>query len=297
MSVSGRSAQIHVAAASGDVSRIEYILAHSPDMVNATDRDGVSPLHYAAAGGHREAVQALLDKGAEIDAAAFSGTTPLYLAAAEGELATVRLLLQKGADVVKTDEMGCAPVHAAAGNGHIEIVKLLVNRGARPEALCRSLNAAELAYALGYDDTVTYLKSQGVKVRSADPQVLRKISKLRQSELIVNLQRLCTLQKAYHQKHHAYSSTFRDLGFAPPGNTRHALFLPDEILQPRIGGPFQLSDKRSSMAEAGEKGFTALAAGDVDGDEGRDVWLVNDAQQATNLEDDVEEDMDKEDRD
>ncbi|MFO8056380.1 MAG: ankyrin repeat domain-containing protein [bacterium] len=296
VSIPGRSSEIHVAAASGDVSRIKYILARDADKVNSRDREGVTPLHYAAAGGKNEAVLALLEKGAEIDAAAFSGATPLYLAAAEGNTETVRLLVRKGAEVVKSDKMGCAPVHAASGNGHLETVKFLVEKGARAEALCHKLNAAELAHALGYRDTVSFLESQGAKLRLHDSEVVREVGKLRQSEAIMNLKSLCTLQHAYHEKYKTYAPEFRLLDFKPAGNTRHAFFLDGDTIQPSIEGPFRLSREQRAFLNVSDRGFTALAAGNVDKDPDPDVWLINHDRNVKPLQNDVEEKAEKQDQ-
>jgi len=287
-SLPGISAEVHVAAAEGDVSRLEYVLARDPDMANARDREGVSPLHYAASGGHEKAVLVLLEKGAKIDANTFSGATPLYLASAKGRTATVRLLIENGAAVNNTDKMGCIPLHAAAGNGHIDTVKLLIKKGARPEETCRSLNPAELAYALGHDEIADYLKTAGAAVRLGEPEVVREIGRLRQSEIVINLQELNKLQHAFHEKRGTFAASFEEIAFETQGNTRHALFLPGDSIQPRLGGPFRLSASQRSMLGAGEQGFTALAAGNVDNDAAGDVWLVNDAG-VKNVEDDVEE--------
>lgn len=66
------------------------------------DRDGWSPLHYAAASADAEAatasVQLLLARGARLDARSPNGTTPLMMAARNGSERVARLLLEQGAD-------------------------------------------------------------------------------------------------------------------------------------------------------------------------------------------------------
>lgn len=61
-------------------------------------REGWSPLLYAATGPATDAVQLLLDKGALIDAASPRGDTPLMMAARFGAESSVGLLLARGAD-------------------------------------------------------------------------------------------------------------------------------------------------------------------------------------------------------
>lgn len=48
--------------------------------ITAATRDGMSPLHYAAEGGHAEAITVLLSAGAVLEATDSFGRTPLQLA-------------------------------------------------------------------------------------------------------------------------------------------------------------------------------------------------------------------------
>ncbi len=61
------------------------------------DKDGWTPLHYAASGPERAMVELLLDKGARIDARSPNGSTPLMMAARYGSEDSVKLLLARGA--------------------------------------------------------------------------------------------------------------------------------------------------------------------------------------------------------
>jgi ankyrin repeat protein len=53
--------------------------------VNAKSDDGWTPLHLAAARGHKEIVEQLIAKGADVNAKTINGITPLDYA--EGEIA------------------------------------------------------------------------------------------------------------------------------------------------------------------------------------------------------------------
>ena len=62
------------------------------------NRPGWTALHYAAASGDLDIMKLLLERHAYIDAASPTGTTPLMLAAREGQEDAVQLLLDEGAD-------------------------------------------------------------------------------------------------------------------------------------------------------------------------------------------------------
>jgi len=56
------------AAKRGSVADVRTIVHGRADLINQRDLIGATALHYAAFGGHRSVVQALVEKGAEINA-------------------------------------------------------------------------------------------------------------------------------------------------------------------------------------------------------------------------------------
>ncbi len=64
----------------------------------AIQREGWTPLHYAATGPNVEVVALMLDQGADIDARAPNGNTPLMMATRHGVEDSVILLVKRGAD-------------------------------------------------------------------------------------------------------------------------------------------------------------------------------------------------------
>ena len=70
-------------------------------------------LHDAAGQGNLNAVRALLEAGADLNARDRFGRTPLHEAAAAGFVAAVELLLANGADPNAKDHSGLTPIHEA----------------------------------------------------------------------------------------------------------------------------------------------------------------------------------------
>lgn len=77
--IEGVLSPVHVAAHSGDVETLRHIL--TPDSVNLLSDGGWTPLILTAAGGHVEAAKALLEAGGDPNAADKDGWTPLMFAA------------------------------------------------------------------------------------------------------------------------------------------------------------------------------------------------------------------------
>merc|ERR1712223_758811 len=84
----------------GDVSRVRTLV--TPQNVNARDTAGrkSSPLHFAAGYGRREAVEILLNAGANVHARDDGGLIPLHNACSFGHAEVVSLLLRASFDPV-----------------------------------------------------------------------------------------------------------------------------------------------------------------------------------------------------
>ncbi|GIM02622.1 hypothetical protein Vretimale_7499 [Volvox reticuliferus] len=99
------------------------------DLVDATDMEGHTALHHAAALGHWRVVEELWPRGASIDAADGCGRTPLHYAAMAGHVETAGRLIIAGAGVHRLDCDGYTPAHLAAMRGHAEVLEKLLLAG------------------------------------------------------------------------------------------------------------------------------------------------------------------------
>ena len=84
---------IHKHAIEGNIRAIKK-LVNSKGMtcLEAKDKEGCSPLHYAAVGGHKEVAEYLIDNNSDVNVSDPAGCTPLHAAAMLGHIEIIRLL-------------------------------------------------------------------------------------------------------------------------------------------------------------------------------------------------------------
>jgi len=99
-----------MAALRGNLALARDLLARGAHV----NRDGWTPLHYAATGESTEMVVLLLDKGAVVDARSPNGTTALMMAARYGAIDSADLLVQRGADRSLKNQRGLTAADFAA---------------------------------------------------------------------------------------------------------------------------------------------------------------------------------------
>ncbi len=108
----GESA-LMMAALRGNVAWCERLIARGANV----NKEGWTPLHYAATGPEPKAVQVLLDRGAVVDAESPDRSTPLMFAARYGKEESVNLLLARGADPRRTNNRNMNAADFARGGG------------------------------------------------------------------------------------------------------------------------------------------------------------------------------------
>ena len=158
----GAEVDVFQAAALGDVARLRALLDEDRQRASARDEKGRSPLYEAAHNLHLEAVELLLERGAELEAQTQWGETPLSTAITHswdrggpevvarlrsagatlslrdalcvGELERVRELLAESPERLQERWWDETPLHIAARWGHQPLAAYLLELGADPNA-------------------------------------------------------------------------------------------------------------------------------------------------------------------
>ena len=151
------------AAQVGDVGSARHLLA-SGARVDDTAADGNSPLVVATFAGHTAVATALIDAGADVNAAG-GGYAALHAAVLRGDIITTRALLAKGADpnvrltkgspvrrfgsqwALPSTLMGATPLMVAAAYLEVEIMRALLAANATHATALANGTSALLAAA------------------------------------------------------------------------------------------------------------------------------------------------------
>jgi ankyrin repeat protein len=92
-----------------------------------------TPLFVAVRQGKRKFVEALLDRGANVNARSRGGCTPLWVATQFARNDIAELLLDRGACVDAANDGGRTALMSAGMRGNQPLVELLLERGANPQ--------------------------------------------------------------------------------------------------------------------------------------------------------------------
>ena len=122
------------AAFLGDLAKVKRCLKEGAD-VNAVDLFGETPLSTAARGSTVRVLQCLIDAKANVNTANQDDQMPLHLACIHQSTKHVQALLKAGADVNAEDWNQNMPIHYAISHTSVDIVELLIAHGAYVHAI------------------------------------------------------------------------------------------------------------------------------------------------------------------
>jgi ankyrin repeat protein len=127
-----RRTALHEAVRSDNVPLVRELLRYNV-KIHSHDVNGVYIFTYACETGNRDIVQALLEKGANVNEVSQRGYTPLLAATVYDRPWIVEMLLDAGAVINAQNGLGNTALHVAAFNKYENVRDLLLDRGANPQ--------------------------------------------------------------------------------------------------------------------------------------------------------------------
>ncbi|MBI3970800.1 MAG: sigma-70 family RNA polymerase sigma factor [Chloroflexi bacterium] len=186
----GATVDVFQAAAMGDVARLRGLLDEDPQRVNARDEKNRTPLYEASHNLHFEAVELLLERGADVEVCTAWGETPVSTAIAHswdkrgpevvarlraagatlslrdalciGELERVKELLAEAPKRLHERSWDETPLYIVAGWGHPHIAAYLLELGHELNPRDYLGNTpATLAANFGKEEMAAWLQARG----------------------------------------------------------------------------------------------------------------------------------------
>lgn len=123
------------AAHNGHAAVVQTLIFRGASMSVQDEFGGIAAVCDAAFYGHVEVLGVLLANGCDVNAKNRSGATPLHYAAGHGQTEAVRFLIAHGADVNARTEKGETALDHARENRSAEIVSLLITPKGQPSSV------------------------------------------------------------------------------------------------------------------------------------------------------------------
>ncbi|XP_048250105.1 ankyrin repeat domain-containing protein 17-like isoform X2 [Haliotis rufescens] len=160
----GGNNSLHYACCGGDAETVKSVL--SPNVVDIDGRGWRrrTPMMEAADRGHREVVELLVSKGANVSLVDGGGNNSLHYACCGGDVETVKYVLSLNVvDIDGRGEVSRTPVMCAARWRNREVVEFLVSKGANVSLVDKiGNNILHLASGEGDVETVKFVVSLNV---------------------------------------------------------------------------------------------------------------------------------------
>ena len=122
--------RLRTAAETNKPAVIRAIAEMGTDLNVPLHNDENLPIHIAAEYGSVDAVQALAEKGADVNSKDVHGQTPIRVAAYMGDLNVMKVLVECRADINLVDKRKISPLLHTVRTGNTAVSAMFVNMGA-----------------------------------------------------------------------------------------------------------------------------------------------------------------------
>lgn len=125
----------------------------------------------------------------------------------------------------------------------------------------------------------------------AIPSYLKFVARAKRTEAHVNLASLYAAEKAYWAEHDTYTPVLLGaggLGWKPEGKMNYSYGFAGATGTNNIKGALDSDDSAFNQAHADKSSFTAIAVADIDGDGLSDIISINDKNEITIIQDDLQ---------
>jgi ankyrin repeat protein len=140
-----KTSPLALAVQGDDLIAVNALLARGANA-NAADQYGVSPLMLACVNGNASMVERLLNAGADPNSASPGGETALMTASRTGSAAAIKILVAHGAGVNAAERVrGQTALMWAAANNNVDAINALIDAGADVHARSKGPAAAPAA--------------------------------------------------------------------------------------------------------------------------------------------------------
>jgi ankyrin repeat protein len=156
------------AAMAGDKVALQALLQKKAD-VNSAQPDGATAMQWAAYRNDLEMAGLLIAAGANVRLANHDGATPLSLASENGSAAMIEKLIEAGADPNERGPNGETPLMMAARNGNVAALKVLLDHKSDVNLKERLRGTTALMWAAeqAHPEAVRVLTEHGADVNAA----------------------------------------------------------------------------------------------------------------------------------
>ncbi|MHB1000839.1 MAG: ankyrin repeat domain-containing protein [Armatimonadota bacterium] len=174
-----REASMLKSAGEGNFGDVYGLLDKHPNLVNASDNSGYTPLLNAILGHHADMATYLIGKRADVNAKDKFGHTPFSLSFAQyindkrdgkpGDMKLLKLLIENGADINVKGIDDETPLHMAARTNQNDAARLLIDNGADTNALDSKHQTPLLLVLSNNNETLAeILIEKGADVKASD---------------------------------------------------------------------------------------------------------------------------------